>query len=285
VRRILVSSIAALVCCGSAQASEIIGRQASDVRLTVSGSGVATVSYRTHGRRVHVAAWGAVNARSPTIARPQIEFRLDYSGGYRTFGRPVWLQPNACRRYFGPALAMVLAACTAPDGSFWAVQRWRRLVRAGAATSAGVPELHLSHWSGAPASLVVKLDWAHRRYDHLYGWLSYRGQPVHGFHTTRQGAPLDTYGRVVYLDALDSSYGRGWHRVKGFVAQNPRGNFCWDFSDGQGAAYRARIVGPGVTPDVSWQASAPGPFDPVLDAAANLEQQKLAAGSRYCRPN
>jgi hypothetical protein len=284
-RRAALSCIVALACCGAAHASAIVGRQASKVRLAVSGGTVATVSYRAHGRSVHVAAWGAVNAFAPTTARRQVEFRLDYSGGSRSFGRPLWRAANGCRAYSGPQLPMLVAACTAPDGSYWAVQRWRRLVGAGAPTAAGVPELHLSHWTGAPASLVVKLDWAYRRYDHLYGWLSYRGRPVHGFHTTRSGAPLDAYGRVVYLDARDSSYGSGWHRVNGFVAQNPRGNFCWDFAQGQGRAYRATIVGPGVTPDVSWEGAAPGPFDPVLDAAANLEQRKLAAGSRYCRPN
>ncbi len=176
-------------------------------------------------------------------------------------------------------------ACTAPDGSYWAVQRWRRLVPRGAPATAGVPELRLSHWTGEPASFVVKLDWAHGRYDHLYGWLSYRSKPVHGFHATRQGAPTDTYGRNLYVDTLNSSYGPGWRRESGFLAQNPRGNFCYDFYRGKGEAYRATVIGPGVTPDMFWQAAAPGLFDPALDLQANLEQQKLAAGSRYCQPN
>jgi len=277
-RSLLLSALAAAAFCGAAQASELIARNATQVTLRVSSRGVATLDYTQGGRRRQVIAWGARDAIAPTTARPQVRFRLDYSGGTGS-------APNACRPYRGPALARLVTACTAPDGSHWAVQSWRRLVPRGAAASRGVQELRLSHWTGRPASLVVKLDWAYRRYDHLYGWLSYRGRPVHGFRSTHRGAPLDSYGRNVYVDTLNSAYGPEWHRENGFLAQNPRGNFCYDFYRGQGEAYRATVVGPGVTPDVSWRSLAPGPFDPVLDLRANLEQEKLAAGSRYCRPN
>ena len=60
----------------------------------------------------------------------------------------------------------------------------------------------------------MKLDWVQRRYDHLYGKLTYRGKPVHGFRSTHRGNPLDTYGRNIYLDTFNSSYGSGWRRER-----------------------------------------------------------------------
>ena len=42
-------------------------------------------------------------------------------------GRLVWPTfRNACAPYDGPALVYLVAACKAPDGSYWALQRWQR---------------------------------------------------------------------------------------------------------------------------------------------------------------
>ena len=124
------------------------------------------------------------------------------------------------------------------------MHRARRLALGGAALAAaqanfGLPpwkaghgawELRLSHWRGAVATLEVWLDWSYGgRWHHLFGRLTYRGLPVHGFSTTPTGEPLDPYGRVLYLDTLDSAYGRGWHRENGFVARRPDGTFCYGF--------------------------------------------------------
>jgi len=38
-----------------------------------------------------------------------------------------------------------------------------------------------------------------------------------------------------------------------------------------------------VTPDIVWEAGAPGAFDPAREAEANAEQQSLR--DRLCRPN
>src|ERR671931_562819 len=115
-----------------------------------------------------------------------------------------------------------VAACRAPDGSYWAVQSWQRLLKPGEAPgSGGAPsELHLSHWRGELAQLSIKVDWAYRRFDHIYGWLSYRGSPVYGFLSTRQGSPLDGYGRNIYLDTYNSAYGGGWRRENGFLTHS-----------------------------------------------------------------
>jgi hypothetical protein len=43
------------------------------------------------------------------------------------------------------------------------------------------------------------------------------------------------------------------------------------------------VIGPGVTPDVFWEAEAPGPYDRELDAAANQEIRAL--GDPNCKPN
>ena len=57
------------------------------------------------------------------------------------------------------------------------------------------------------AQLDVWLDWSYNgRWHHLFGQLTYRGQPVHGYSTTPSGDPLDRYGRVLYLDTFDSAW-------------------------------------------------------------------------------
>jgi hypothetical protein len=236
-------------------ASEIIDRNAHAVRLGVDANGRALVTYTVKGRVMHVRAWGAVDARQPTKSRPQIRFRKDYSGRYWTSFR------NQCRPYDGPALAFRVAACTSPDGSYWALQAWRRTLPnfdGRPRSRLGAWELHLSHWSGAIAKLEVWTDWVYGgRFHHLFGRLTYDGQPVYGFAATRVGSPLDGYGRNIYVDTLDSRYGKGWRRENAFLAHRPTGIFCYGFyrftsrGPGNGAQYRLSAVGPGVTPDVS----------------------------------
>ena len=250
-------------------------------------------------------AWGALNARVPSETKTQAEFAVDYSGGWGTYGRPVWKTlRNACGRYRGPHIPWLVAACTAPDGSHWAVQRWRRHQ-----ANFGIPpwkpghgawELRLSHWRGPVAQLEVWLDWSYSgRWHHLFGRLTYRGLPVHGFSTTPAGDPLDRYGRVLYLDTLDSAYGPGWRRENGFVSRNPDGAFCYGFVPhtthlgdsrpaGHGRRYRLAVSGPGVTPDVAWEEPGLHDFDPgneddrAHEDAMNALQRELATGSKPC---
>ena len=70
-----------------------------------------------------------------------------------------------------------------------------------------VVELHLSHWAGELPEFVIKQDWVYRNYDHLYGWLRYKGTGVYGFKNTKWGAPLDSWGRNVFVDTFNSRYG------------------------------------------------------------------------------
>ena len=286
---------AALAGAATASASEIIDRNATGVRLEVNAQGQALVTYRARGRQWHVLAWGAVNARPPDARARQVRFRKDYSGGWGAFRKPVWKSfVNACSAYDGPQLRWYTHGCEAPDGSYWTLQSWQRMLpNYGLIPNAkqSVWELRLSHWTGDLPTLAIKQDWAYRRYDHLYGTYAYLGHPIFGFRVTRTGVPLDTHGRNLYLDTYNSAYGRGWKRENSFLTQNPRGNFCYGFyphgnrPSGKGERYRATIIGPGVTPDVYWEASAPGTYSRELDLVANEEQRTIAGDSKYCRPN
>jgi len=111
--------------------------------------------------------------------------------------------------------------------------------------------------------------------------------------------PPDAYGRVLYLDTLDSAYGKGWRRENGFVARNPDGTFCYGFvphiADGRqrpagnGRRYRVAVSGPGVTPDVMWEGAGLADFDRsnqddvALEARMNELQRSLMARSGPCQ--
>jgi hypothetical protein len=290
---------------GVAQASELIARNSSSERLAVSAGGRALVTYHAQGRAHRVLAWGAVGALRPSRERKQVEFRIDRSGGWGSFGRPVWkTMKNTCGSYRGPRIPYVVAACTAPDGSHWALQRWQRYQANFAIPpwkpGHGAQELRLSHWRGPVAVLEAWTDWSYAgRWHHLFGRFTYQGQPVHGFSTTPAGVPLDSYGRVLYLDTLDAAYGPGWRRENGFVSRNPDGSFCYGFvphtthageqrPPGHGRRYRLSVSGPGVTPDVSWEGpglhdfDADNPADVELEARMNALQRQVAWGGRTC---
>src|SRR5262249_233038 len=158
--------------------------------------------YRAHGRMRHVLAWGAVNARASKAGMLQTEFEVDYAGGWGKYyvadptvralqsrfrrlrftkgylvsptvkalsarsasARTSCLRPSpgTARPYAGPPLAWFVTACTAPDGSYWAVQAWQRaLPNYGlpATPKQAVSELRLSHWSGPLPVLTIDTDW------------------------------------------------------------------------------------------------------------------------------
>jgi hypothetical protein len=275
-----LSAALLLLSAPTASASEIIDRNAHAVRLGVDANGQALVTYKAGGRVMHVRAWGAVDARQPTKSRPQVRFRKDYSGRYWTSFR------NQCRAYDGPALAFQVAACAAPDGSYWALQSWRRTLPnfdGRPHSGLGTWELHLSHWSGAIATLDAWTDWVYGgRYHHLFGRLMYDGKPVYGYTATRVGSPLDGYGRNVYVDTFDSRYGKGWRRENAFLAHQPTGVLCYGFykfssrGPGNGAKYRLTAIGPGVTPDVSTTLPGLHDFNPNSSADVAYERQQNA---------
>ena len=277
---------------GNATASTIIDRNAKSVTLKVDGNGKAVVSYRVGTRMRHVLAWGAIN--------DQPRFKLDYAGGWGAFRRPVWKTITGCLPYDGPPLAWLVTACKAPDGSYWALQRWQRLLpNQGYQPFTKLQaswEIHLSHWRGPLPELDLYLDWVYRgKFHHLFGRYNYNGKPVHGHKTTSTGVPLDPYGRNIYLDVFGSVYGAKWVRENSFLAHKPTGTFCYGFFPrasyydkstrpaGHGTRYRATAIGPGVTPDPYWEHAGLGAFDAAYEADMNRFQDELTAGDRLCR--
>ena len=166
-----------------------------------------------------------------------------------------------------------------PDGSHWALQAWQRgLPNLGLEPWKPLQaswELRLSRWQGDLPKLELWTNWAYsRQFHHVFGRLTYLGQPVYGWRSTAKGSPLDSYGRNIYLDTLNSAYGAGWRRENSFLSHKASGTFCYGFyphdpypgypatgkrPEGKGERYRATVVGPGVLPDVTWEGAAPPP--------------------------
>jgi hypothetical protein len=276
-----------------ATASALIDRNARNVTLKVDGEGRAVVSYRDErGRTRRVLAWGAIN--------DDTKFKLDYAGGWGAFRKPVWKTITACGHYDGPKLAWVVAACKAPDGSYWALQSWQRLLPNQGYTPfkpiQAAWELHLSHWRGPLPVLEVYLDWVYGgKFEHLFGRYTYGGKAVHGHASTSTGIPLDPYGRNIYLDVFGSAYGPGWKRENSFLAHRPNGSFCYGFFPrashydrsrrpaGNGRRYRATAIGPGVAPDAFWESAALGEYDADYERRMNALNDVVTAGDSLCR--
>jgi hypothetical protein len=290
----IVLAIVAMLLVPAARASDLIGLGATDATLEVHG-GRALATFTEGGLARHVLVWGAVNARTPVQGAPQVRFSHDYSGrGWRTF-------VDQCRRYDGPALAYLVAACKAPDGSYWALQSWQRnLPHRGVApwtAAQAESDLRISHWTGPLASVELYTDWAFAGEAHdIFGRLSYDGVPVYGFHTTSQGAPTDSFGRSLYIDTFDSAYGPGWKRETSIVFHKPTGAFCYSFwpthdvslpgrpprPAGDGTRYRISVVGPGVTPDVVAEAADPGEYNAAAERQRDALFTSVTAGDRFC---
>jgi hypothetical protein len=276
---VLVTFLVTVFAAAPAFGSAIIGRNVAGATLSIDHQGRAHVSYRSGGRERYLTAWGAINARAPSTARPQVEFKLRYGLGGK----------GVCLPYDGPPLAWLLKACKAPDGSYWALQSWARLKPNYGGTT-GAIELHLSHWRGPLPVLTIYQNWAYGKYRHLFGRLTYRGRGVYGFNATGSGNPLDSYGRNIYLDTYDSRYGKGWHRENSFLTHhrgNTLGDFCYGFFPhsghpaGQGTKYRATVEGPGVTPVVMWSADDIGAYDATVQQ--QMQSLERSWGDPKCR--
>jgi hypothetical protein len=331
-RMLVLLVLAAAVYAPAAGASQVISTSTvTGLTLGVNSKGEALLTYKQGGKVVHVLAWDAINAIPPSAGGTQVAFKLDYSGGFDKYynedaavqklrqeftkirytpgylANPVtkklqqasefasnyWKTGGfACGNYDGPALAWLVTACKAPDGTYWAVQSWQRLLPDYGLTPSSTQaawEVHLAHWSGPLPVLTISTDWAWHQWDHLFGTYTYDGHPVYGFKSTSAGAPLDTFGRNLYVDTFDSKYGSGWIRENSFLTHTNTGAFCYSFNPhgahpaGNGTKYRATILGPGVTPDVMWEGVSPGPYDKTADEAAN--QQIAALNDTQCKPN
>ena len=285
-RAVALATFAALVFLApAANASQLIARDAQNPILKVDRAGRALVTYTDAKGPHRLLAWNAIN--------DQVEFKLDYSGGWGTFRKPIWKTlKDTCTPYDGPPLAWLVVACKAPDGSYWALQRWQRSLpvwgRISTTPIQNSWDLRLSHWTGELPKLEVWQEWVYSvRLENVIFRLTYLGKPVFGFKSTAAGSPLDPYGRNIYVDTFNSAYGRGWQRANGLLTHNPTGALCMAFASadflpdqqavnhGRGERYRATVGGPGVTPDAFWEGAAIGAFD-----GNNPEHQRIEATVR-----
>jgi hypothetical protein len=273
--------------------------------LKVNAKGEALVTYRrSDGRLRHVLVWGAVNAREPSQGVPQVRFKFDYAGGWGKYRKArYWKRfKNRCAPYDGPKLALLVTACKAPDGSYWALQAWqRRLPNLGFdpwLPAQSNVELHVSHWSGELPVLEAYPNWTYDgAWQGVFGRLTYLGKPVYGFGATTRGAPKDGYGRNVYIDTFNSSYGQGWKREAGILTHKDTGTFCHSFvpqtpfawypsHDARPAApgerYRITVSGPGVTPVLQVEVPGLRASDRARDGDFDAIFDRVMTGDRIC---
>jgi hypothetical protein len=293
------ASTALLAGAAPAPGSYLVARDPAAPTLQVDAKGYAVIGFVERGRQKSVVVWGALNALPPTRGRTQLAFKVDYSGGATSVHKANYVRTikNVCSKagYDGPPLPWLVTACKAPDGSYWALQKWQRML-----PNLGVDpwkpeqaawELHVSHWKGPLPQLDVVQNWAYGgRFHQLVGRLTYNGNAVYGFKSTSYGAPLDTWGRNVYLDTFDSAYGPGWRRENSFLAQMPNGRFCYTLLPrnpppgypavgsrlGTGKRYRLTVLGPGVLPIYTVEVADVGDWDPNDPAKVQKENDANA---------
>ena len=272
----------------------LVARDAARPALAVDAGGRALVTYSEQGQTKRLLVWGAVNALPPKAGGRQVAFRVDYSAGWKSLKKANYYKSlkNVCSpaRYDGPPLAFKVVACKATDGSYWALQRWQRMLpNLGFAPwrpEQSVEELHISHWTGPLPELKINQNWAWGgRYQQIVGTYSYAGNPIYGFKSSPAGAPLDTWGRNIYLDTFNSAYGAGYLRENSFLAQGTNGRFCYSLGprapypgypaspprQGNGERYRLSALGPGVMPIVSVELPSIGDWDANDPAKVKIE--------------
>ena len=311
-----IAGVVALAGAKPARASEFFAdRSPSHVSLRVNAKGEALVTYKTEtGQWRHVLVWGAINALGPSRDTPQVKMKFDYAGGWRkyrsrsvSFRLNYWktFKSSSCRPYDGPTLVYFVAACKAPDGSYWALQSWKRLEPLLGfepwLKKQREYELHISHWTGPLPVLEFYSHWTYRGSAvGVFARFTYLGQPVFGFNSTKTGEPLDNYGRNIYIDTYDSIYGPGWKRESGILTHLRTGTVCHSFVPqtifpgypgagktrpaAPGSKYRATVMGPGELPIVQAYAPGLGAYDPVANAGYTAIWDRVMAGDTICAP-
>ena len=178
----ILALAAACVVAVGANASQLIDRNAHGVqaRRQREGRGDAHLYVGREaqarprlGRRERDRADTQRGRRSRSSSTTREAGASTHTDDWKTFG-------SKCGAYDGPPLAWKVAACTAPDGSYWALQAWQRMLpNYGVDPSAdqAVWELRLSHWTGDLPVLTIGTDWAWHQWDHLYGTFTYARQP------------------------------------------------------------------------------------------------------------
>ena len=224
------------------------------------------VSYYQRGRMWHVFVSGAVNARSPEPAVPQVHSRRTTRAAAANGALQEHLP--AVRR---PAARVVLAGCKASDGSYWALQMWQRMLP----NLGYVPwthgqkvwEVHVSHWTArsrrsrrmrtgsTPAASTRSSAGRPTRQAHLRVQDDEVGQPAR----LLRSPDLPRHARLRVRDGLAT--GELVRRAQAerhvllrllstsAVRRLPAPAF--GRLAGNGSRYRLTLYGPGVTPDVA----------------------------------
>jgi hypothetical protein len=304
---LIVGVVAASAVPPTAKGSLVLGdRNVRDPSLVVGADGVAVVSYTTTtGRLRHVLAWGAINGYPHQMDPPvtQAHFKLDYSGGWKSHGRATYWETihDACSPYTGPALPFFVAGCTAPDGSYWALQRWQRNLPIGGfapwTDAQKSVELHLSHWSGPLPMLEIYRHWTYgQTLQGFFGRLTYLGGAVYGTRTA-SASVNDTFARNISIDVFDSDFGSGWRHDTAISTDSGSGGFCFSFvaqappagypsskpnGNGLGTRYRVSVSGPGVTPIVQWAGPSLTSHEPAQQSAATQAFDRLLGSDTHC---
>jgi hypothetical protein len=300
-------AIAAGLQVASAQASEPMSDSNAKLQsLQVNSKGEALVSYRrTDGKMRRVLVWDAVNsAISGDPSARQVRFKYDYAGGWGKYHKASYWSTfkNRCAPYDGPPLVYFVAGCKAPDGTYWAIQSWQRL-QPLLGFDPWLPEhtayeLHLSHWNSELAKIEVHTHWTYgAQWQGVFGRFTYLDQPIFGFGSTTEGNPKDRYGRNVYIDTLNSTYGPGWKRESGILVHKPNGTFCHSFvpqkpfpgypsqamrPPAPGEKYRITVMGPGVTPVIQWEGPGLTSADRAAAGSITAVFDQLMAGDARC---
>ena len=125
-------------------------------------------------------------------------------------------------------------ACKAPDGTYWALQRWQRLlpmrgIRAVPARAGRVRAASLALVGPLPV-LEVSPNWTYGgSWQGLFGRLTYLGQPGLRVPHAVGAATAMPYARFFYVDTFNSAFGPGWKHDAGKVAHSRNGAFCYSF--------------------------------------------------------
>jgi hypothetical protein len=218
----------------------------SAVSLKVNTRGEALVVYRREDGRVRrVLVWGALDARHPSREVPQVRFRFDYAGGWGKYRREVWRRfRDRCTPYDGPRLVNLVAACKAPDGSYWTLQSWRRI----------------QPLRGLPAFLPNHMDEVDT-YNSMYG----RGWKRDAAKVTHSGNGGFCFSFVPQRPPPE------------YPSDRIRG-------PGNGERHRVTVMGPGVTPVIQWEGPGLGRYDAAEDRVYNELFDRMLGRDRVCAP-
>ena len=254
-----------------ANASTLLDRNARGVTLKVDCEGPGASSRTRRAGRSGTSSPGARSTRShrPPASR-QVDFKLDYSGGWGTYKKDVWKTlRNTCGPYTGPPLA-------------WRVTRLHGQGRhqlGAPVVAADAPELRRraeceAGRLGAPA---LALDGAAARADgqHELGLREVR-PPLRDVplqrarpSTASSRPPAATrstrFGRNLYVDTFNSAYGPGWKRENSFLMHKGTGHVL------------LRLLSPRQPPDRQGRALPGHDHRPRRDARRDVAGQRPRA--------